>query len=62
MLLQIHDELLLEVPREKLPETAKIVRRVMEGVVSLKIPLVVDLRAGPNWGDLNPLERTPSGN
>ncbi|MGQ9687298.1 MAG: DNA polymerase I [Desulfobaccales bacterium] len=58
MLLQIHDELLLEAPREKLPDTAKIVRRVMEGVVKLNIPLVVDLQAGPNWGDLNPLEKS----
>jgi DNA polymerase I len=57
MLLQIHDELLLETPREQLPDTAKVVRRVMEKVVSLKIPLVVDLRAGANWGELYPLEK-----
>jgi DNA polymerase I len=57
MLLQIHDELLLETPREQLPDTAKVVRRVMENVVSLKIPLVVDLRAGGNWGDLYSLEK-----
>jgi DNA polymerase I len=57
MLLQIHDELLLEAPRKKLNDTAKVVRRVMEGVVNLKIPLIVDLRAGVNWGDLYPLEK-----
>jgi DNA polymerase I len=57
MLLQIHDELLLEAPREQLGDTAKVVRRVMEGVVNLKIPLVVDLKAGANWGELYPLEK-----
>jgi DNA polymerase-1 len=54
MLLQIHDELLFELPQKKLAATAKVVRQIMEGVVSLKIPLVVDLSAGPNWGDLSP--------
>jgi DNA polymerase I len=54
MLLQIHDELLLEAPQEELAATAKVVRQVMEGVVSLKIPLVVDLSAGPHWGEMSP--------
>jgi DNA polymerase-1 len=57
MLLQIHDELLLETPREELAATAKAVRQVMEKVVSLAVPLVVDLKAGHNWGDLYPLEK-----
>jgi len=56
MLLQIHDELLLEVPKAELAATAPLVRRVMEKVVSLKVPLVVDLRAGSNWGEMYPLE------
>jgi DNA polymerase-1 len=54
MLLQLHDELLLEVPRGELRDTAKVVRQAMEGVVHLKIPLVVDLRAGYNWGEMSP--------
>ncbi|HZE20411.1 MAG TPA: DNA polymerase, partial [Desulfobaccales bacterium] len=53
MLLQLHDELLFEVPRSELADTARLVRRVMEGVVQLKIPLIVDLRAGDNWGEMN---------
>jgi len=57
MLLQLHDELLLEVPRKELPETAAVVRQAMEGVVSLKIPLVVDLRAGANWGEMYEVEK-----
>jgi DNA polymerase-1 len=57
MLLQIHDELLLETPRKELTATAKVVRQVMERVVNLKIPLVVDFKAGLNWGDMYLLEK-----
>jgi DNA polymerase-1 len=53
MLLQLHDELLFEVPRAELADTAGLVRRVMEGVVRLKVPLTVDLRVGENWGEMN---------
>jgi DNA polymerase-1 len=57
MLLQLHDELLLEVPKKELHDTAKVVRQAMAGVVNLKIPLVVDLKAGVNWGDMYSLEK-----
>jgi DNA polymerase-1 len=57
MLLQLHDELLLEAPRDEVQHTAKVVRQAMEEVVSLKIPLVVDLRAGNNWGEMHSLEK-----
>jgi DNA polymerase I len=53
MLLQIHDELLFEVDRSELAETVRLVRRVMEGVVRLKVPLTVDLRVGENWGEMS---------
>ena len=53
MLLQLHDELLFEVPRVELAATARLVRRVMEGVVRLKVPLTVDLRVGESWGEMN---------
>lgn len=53
MLLQIHDELLFEVPRAELADTVRLVRRVMEGVVRLKVPLTVDLRVGENWGEMS---------
>jgi DNA polymerase-1 len=53
MLLQLHDELLFEVPRSELADTARVVRQVMEGVVTLKVPLLVDLRMGENWGEMN---------
>jgi DNA polymerase-1 len=53
MLLQLHDELLFEVPRTELADVARVVRQVMEGVVRLKVPLTVDLRVGENWGEMN---------
>jgi DNA polymerase-1 len=53
MLLQLHDELLFEVPQGELADTARLVRRVMEGVVRLKVPLTVDLRVGENWSEMN---------
>jgi len=53
MLLQIHDELLFEVPEPELAATAKVVRRIMQGVVNLKVPLAVDLRVGKNWGGMS---------
>jgi DNA polymerase-1 len=57
MLLQLHDELLLEVPAPELPDTARLVRRVMEEVVHLKVPLTVELRTGKNWGEMYPYEK-----
>ena len=51
MLLQVHDELVFEVPPEELERMSELVRSHMEGVVELKVPLVVDLGVGPNWLD-----------
>jgi len=36
-----------------LADTVRLVRRVMEGVVRLKVPLTVDLRVGENWAEMN---------
>jgi DNA polymerase-1 len=55
LLLQVHDELVLEVPREELPETAKLVQRVMETAFPLQIPLTTEARWGINWGEMTPL-------
>ncbi|MGA3129659.1 MAG: DNA polymerase I [Terracidiphilus sp.] len=52
MVLQVHDELLFEVPLAETDEVADLVRTEMEGVAQLKIPLVADLAFGPNWRDL----------
>ena len=52
MLLQVHDELLFEVPRESARELGEIVRNRMESVVDLAVPLVVDVASGGNWAAL----------
>jgi len=52
MVLQVHDELLFEVPLAETDEVAALVRTEMEGVAKLKVPLVADLAFGPNWRDL----------
>jgi DNA polymerase-1 len=49
MLLQVHDELVFDVPPEELERMKELVRSRMEGVVELKVPLVVDLGVGQNW-------------
>jgi len=52
MVLQVHDELLFEVPADETAEIEELVRTEMEGVVELKVPLVADLGFGANWRDL----------
>ena len=52
MVLQVHDELLFDVPKDETEEIEKLVREEMEGVVKLNVPLVADLGFGPNWRDL----------
>jgi len=55
LLLQVHDELILEGPGERLPQLGRQVRRAMEGAADLLVPLVVDLKQGRNWYDLEPV-------
>ena len=51
LLLQVHDELVLEVPPAELDEIRELVREGMEGALELKVPLVVDLHTGANWAE-----------
>jgi len=51
MLLQVHDELVFEVPQGELDSATKLVKDEMEGVYSLNIPLKVDINWGKNWGE-----------
>ena len=51
MLLQVHDELLFEVPEAEAEATAQVAKRVMEGVAQLAVPLVVETGTGRNWGE-----------
>ena len=56
MLLQIHDELIFEVPSGQLRDLAALVTEEMVGVSELKVPLKVDLKAGSNWADAERFE------
>jgi len=51
MLLQVHDELIFEVPNDELDATRARVRDVMEAAASLNVPLVVDTGVGNNWDE-----------
>jgi DNA polymerase I len=53
MILQVHDELLVEAPENEWQEAAKLAKREMEGVAELKIPLKVELKSGPNWAEMS---------
>jgi DNA polymerase-1 len=55
LLLQVHDELVLECPQAELVETAKVVQNVMESAFPLSIPLLTDARWGSNWGTMKPM-------
>jgi DNA polymerase I len=52
MILQVHDELLFEAPEKELRKLEKLVKEVMEGVHKLRVPLLVETKAGPNWRDM----------
>lgn len=52
MLLQVHDELIFEVPPDELPQVTGIVRECMENTVKLAVPLKVDMKKGFNWYDM----------
>lgn len=55
MLLQIHDELVFEVRHDVVMELARLVEHEMSQAMALRVPLRVDLAAGPNWLDVAPL-------
>lgn len=52
MILQVHDELVLEVPETELPTVAPLVVEVMENAYELKAPLRAEANVGPNWHDM----------
>jgi DNA polymerase-1 len=54
MLMQVHDELLVEVPEKETERVSEILRHEMETAVSLDVPLVADVGVGENWMDAKP--------
>ncbi|MBI3169497.1 MAG: DNA polymerase I [Chloroflexi bacterium] len=55
MLLQVHDELVLEVPKKEVEQTAKLVQETMANAYPLSTPLETEARAGLNWGEMTVL-------
>jgi DNA polymerase-1 len=51
MILQVHDELVLEVPSPEKEEVMALVKREMEEVISLHVPLKVEISSGRNWDE-----------
>ncbi len=57
MILQVHDELVLECPEAELAAVSRLVRETMEGAYELRAPLKVDVEVGPNWYEMEPVPR-----
>jgi DNA polymerase-1 len=57
MLLQVHDELVLEMPRGEVEAAAPILRQTMESALKLDVPLTVDVKVGDDWESMLPLTR-----
>ncbi|MBA3876728.1 MAG: DNA polymerase I [Anaerolinea sp.] len=56
-LLQVHDELLLEVPRDEVDRLVPVLREVMESALALDVPLTVDVKVGDDWDSMAPVSR-----
>jgi len=54
LLMQVHDELLVEVPEREVKQVSEILKHEMETAVSLDVPLVADVGVGENWMDAKP--------
>ena len=52
MLLQVHDELVFEVPAPVKQKTIETISKVMENVIELKVPIITEAKHGPNWGEM----------
>jgi DNA polymerase-1 len=56
MILQVHDELVFEVPIEELERTKYLVKRLMEGAAKLDVPIKVEMKVGKNWYEAETME------
>jgi DNA polymerase-1 len=57
MILQVHDELVLECPEAELDKTTEAVQDIMESAYQLDVPLLTEARFGPNWGQMQTIGR-----
>jgi DNA polymerase-1 len=56
MLLQVHDELVFEVPEKDVKAVAVFAKDIMENTETLDVPIVVETKFGENWQDMTPLD------
>jgi len=52
MIIQVHDELIFEIPEDELEEVKKNIKKIMENAMELIIPVIVDISCGSNWAEL----------
>ena len=53
MILQVHDELIFEVPTDEMSQMQEIVMELMPSALSMNVPLGVELKSGYTWGDMD---------
>jgi DNA polymerase-1 len=53
MTMQVHDELVFELPPEELDTLKTMVREIMPGAMKLAVPLKIDIKVGKNWGEMS---------
>lgn len=58
MILQVHDELIFEAPKDELEKVTPIIRQEMQNVTTLKVPMIVDVKAGSSWGEMEKANKT----
>ena len=56
LILQVHDELVFECDPKDVEEAAKLVKEKMENALKLSVPVVAELKVGPNWGEMKPVK------
>ncbi len=56
LVLQVHDDLILEVPRQEVEQVVALLKDKMEHACTLKVPLEVSVKVGPNWYDMEPVD------
>jgi len=55
MIIQVHDELVFDVPEKSAERVSACVKEIMSGIIPLKVPLTVDVECGKNWFDTEPI-------
>jgi len=57
LLLSVHDELLIEAPRDEVDRVVAMLRETMEGALPLSVPLTVEAKVGDSWEGMTPVSR-----